>query len=223
MNNSSDIGDRLEKLERSNSRLKLGLVTLILIFGGIAVMGAKPQASKVLEVEKLILRDAGGAERGELFANDKAWGFVLYNKNGSRASAMFSGGGMNAVVLHDQNGNIRQSITSNLEASNWSMYRPGSDSAQIEIGDNAQGTALTIRNRANNPQVELGISPKGSALMLSDEKGSVRTMIAGEEVGLATYAQDGRFVWSPGLENFTPEERARIKALIPKLPPPAQP
>ena len=98
------------------------------------------------------------------------------------------------------------------------MFHPGSDSAQFEVVDNGQGTAMSVRNRANNPAVELGVSSKGSALTVSDSDGAIRASVSGQDIGFATYAKDGKFQWAPGFDNFSAEERERIRALVPKLP-----
>jgi hypothetical protein len=121
------------------------------------------------------------------------------------------------VLLFDQNGNIRQTITTNLDQSEWNIYHPGSDAAQFAVIDNGDGTALTFRNRANNPQVGLGVSPKGSILMTSDSNGGIRSMVSGDEIGLASFSSKGVLEWSPGFDKFSPEEKKQIKDLLPKF------
>jgi len=196
------------------------MLSVCLLSGAaMMLMGASSTAPKVIDAEKIILRDSAGNERGELFANENAWGLVLFNKNKTKAASLIgSANTMNGVLLFDQNGNIRQTITTNLDQSEWNIYHPGSDSAQFEVIDNAQGTALSFRNRANNPQVELGVSPKGSALNMSDSNGNIRAAMSASGVGFASFTKDGNLEWSSGLDQFSPEEKKQIKALIPKLP-----
>jgi hypothetical protein len=209
---------RLDRLERSNRRLKTTISACFLGAAAMILMGATSTAPKVIDAEKIILHDSAGNERGQLFASDNAWGLVLFNKNGTRATSLVVSAGLNGVLLCDQNGNVRQTITTNLEQSEWDIFHPGSDSAQFGVIDNGEGTALSFRNRANNPQVELGISSKGSALNLSDSNGGIRAMISGGEIGFASFTKDGSLEWAPGLNQFSPEEKKKIKALVPKLP-----
>ncbi len=217
---SSEISDRLDRLERSNRNLKTALSGCLCCAVAVMVMGASatPTTPKVIDAEKVILRDAAGNERGQLFASENSWGLVLFNKNGSKAAALVVSPALNAILLSDQNGNVRQTVTSDLNESHWSVFHPGSDTSQFEVVDNAQGTALSFHDKANNPQVELGVSTKGSALIMSDSQGAIRASMTGQGIGFALFANDGKFQWAPGLDNFSPEEREKIKALVPKLP-----
>lgn len=214
----NEFEQRLDRLERSNRTLKTAL--LVCFVGAIAMMlmGATSTAPKVIDAEKITLHDSAGTERGQLFANDNAWGLVLFNKNGTKAASLVVSAGLNALILCDQNGNLRQTITTNLDQSEWNIFHPGSDSAQFGVIDNGEGTALSFRNRANNPQVELGVSSKGSSLNLSDSNGGIRAVMSGGEIGFASFTKDGKLEWSQGLDQFSPEEKKKIKALIPKLP-----
>jgi hypothetical protein len=213
-----EIERRLNKLERSNRALRL--VVSVCLLGAVAMMlmGATSTAPKVIDAEKIILRDSAGNERGQLFANENVWGLVLFNKNKTKAASFIaSANTMNGVLLFDQNGNMRQTITTSLDQSEWNIFHPGSDSAQFEVIDNGDGTALSFRNRANHPQVGLGVSPKGSILMMSDSNGGIRSIVSGDEIGFASFSNKGILEWSPGFDKFSPEEKKQIKDLLPKF------
>jgi hypothetical protein len=218
MNTSTDIQERLSRLERSNRHLKVALLAGVLCVSVVVTMGAVSTAPKVLEAEKIILRDAAGNERGQLFANENAWGMVLFNKNSTKAATLVVSDTINGIVLFDQNGNLRQTITTNLDQSELNMFHPGSDAAQFGVIETGQGTSLTVRDRTNKPRVELGVSPKGSALNLSDSNGRMRAVMSGGEIGFVSFSQDGTLEWSPGWDKFSPEEKEKIKALLPKMP-----
>jgi hypothetical protein len=66
------IDERLKRLERANRRLKTFIMVFLCVVIAIVVMGAASTAPKILDVQKLILRDEAGEERGELFTTDKA-------------------------------------------------------------------------------------------------------------------------------------------------------
>ena len=129
------IDQRLQKLESSNRVMKTALTVCILVVVSVVTIGATSVAPKVLDVQKIILRDEAGNERGQLFATDKAWGLVLFNKSGTKAVTLFAASEANGFVLADRNGNVRQALTSDLNETNWSIMRPGSDKAQFELRD----------------------------------------------------------------------------------------
>jgi hypothetical protein len=217
-NNTSSIERRLHKLESSNRLLKAALAVCVLVGAAAITLGATSVAPKVLDVQKIIMRDEAGNERGQLFATDKTWGLVLFNKKGTKAASLFVAQEGNGLIVSDQNGNIRQALTADLSQSNFSIFHPGSDSAQFELTDNAQGTAEVIRDRANVQRVELGTSDKGSALALSDNNGTMRTVLSGSEEGIVTFAPDGSLKWSPTWDKFSPQEKEQLKGLLPKSP-----
>jgi hypothetical protein len=212
-----EIYERLDTLERSNRRLKLLLSTCLCGAVALFLMGAA-SGPKVVEAEKFVLRDGAGVERGEMFATDAARGLVFYNKNGKQAVALVISDQMNGLVVFDQNGNLRQTITSKLDESAWSIFRPGSDSAQFTVTDNALGTGLTVRDRSNGDRVSLGVSDKGAAVGLVDKDGTNRAFVADGDPGFAAYSKSGDLTWAPGWDKFSPEEQNRMRQLLRKSP-----
>jgi hypothetical protein len=211
------LAKRVAKLEAQNRRLKkAGIASFILAAAVMAMGQASP--SKVIEAQKIILRGSGGEERGELFAGEAAWGLVLFNKNSTKAASLVVSSYGNGILLFDQNGNGRQTFMANLDESNWAVFRPGSDSAQVEMFDRAQGAGFAIRDRANNPRVELGWSANGSVVNLSDSNGMVRAAVTGGDLGFVSYSKDGSLDWSPGWDKLSPEEQKQLRGLLPKLP-----
>jgi hypothetical protein len=215
---TSDFSDRLARLECSNHRLKAALSALLCCAVAVVLMGARPAAQKVIEAEKIVLRDSAGNERGQFFTTENSSGIVFFNADGSKGAALIVGSALNGLMIADQNGYVRQISTVNLNESQWSVVHPGSKESQFEVIDNAQGTGLTFHNRANVVQIEMGVSSQGSPLNMSDSKGAVRATMQGEDLGFAAFTRVGKFQWTPGLENFSPEEREKIKALAGRLP-----
>ena len=70
---------RLDNLERSNRNLR-AVVMFLVAATTLFTIAARPSAQKVLEAEKIVLRDQNGNERGQLFANEKSWGLVLFTE-----------------------------------------------------------------------------------------------------------------------------------------------
>src|SRR5215469_13841806 len=163
---SSEFEDRLARVEKSNRQLKAAVLTFFSGLAAFAVMGAGQTAPKTLEVQKIILKDALDNERGQLFATDKVWGLVLYNKDGSKTSSMYVGRDMNGTILNDPNGNLRQVLTSDLNQSQFEVFRPGSDSAQIDFRDSGEGTALVLRDRSNVGRIGMGTLGNSASIIL---------------------------------------------------------
>lgn len=125
---------------------------------------------------------------------------------------------MNGLIILDQNGNPRQSITSKIDESDWSIFRPGSRSAQFEVTDNVLGTGLTVRDRSNGDRVSLGVSDKGAAVGLVDKDGTTRTFMADGDPGFVSYSKGGDLTWAPGWDKFSTEEQNQMKRLLRKNP-----
>src|SRR3989442_13559618 len=79
------VEQRLDNLERSNRNMRAGLVVCLLVAIALFTMAARPTGPQVLEAEKIVLRDPNGNERGQLFANEKSWGLVLFTVTGNEA------------------------------------------------------------------------------------------------------------------------------------------
>jgi hypothetical protein len=88
-----------------------------------------------------------GSVRGQIFTSDKSSGLMLLNNNGSKAVVVMAG--ESGSGFYDQNGNIRQTSTSDLNGSSWATFHPGSELPQFEVMDNGQGTLLTFRDLGN--------------------------------------------------------------------------
>lgn len=72
-----EIQGRLDKLECSNRRMKVALTVFLCCGAAVMLTGAASTGPKVIDAQKIILRDVAGNERGQLFASDAAWGLVL--------------------------------------------------------------------------------------------------------------------------------------------------
>jgi len=106
---------RLDKLERSNRRLKLsGLAVLF----GLAVFGLMGQARplQTVEAQEFVVKDAGGVVRARLGASPSAVSLSLSHEGG-RASLVVSGGrGQGAhLAITDVAGKIKGLLLLNPE------------------------------------------------------------------------------------------------------------
>jgi len=207
---------RLDDLERSNRNMRAGLATCLVVGIALFTSGARPSAPKVLEAEKIILRDAKGNERGQLFANEKSWGLVLFTESGQQGVGLVASTTVNGLIISDQDGYGRQMFTSDKNQSTWGMFHPGSKLAQLEIADKLAGTEIVVRDRSDVQRVELGVTDKGPGLALSDSKSTMRMVLSDGEI--ASFSEDGNISWSPEWERLRPEEKQKLKGLLPKIP-----
>ena len=107
--------ERLEKLERSNRRLKLAGLVLVVGLAAIGVMGqARPL--QTVEAQEFVVKDAGGVVRARLGASQSAASLNLFHEGG-RASLVVSGGrGQGAhLAISDAAGKIKGLLLLNPE------------------------------------------------------------------------------------------------------------
>jgi len=82
---------RLEKLERSNRRLKLSGLVVLFGLAAFAVMGQARPPLQVVEAQEFVVKDAGGVVRARLGASPSAVSLSLSHEGG-RANLVVSGG-----------------------------------------------------------------------------------------------------------------------------------
>ena len=71
--------EQLERLERSNRRIKLGCAIAFVCLAGIVAMGAQGTAKRTVEASDFVLRDAGGHMRARLFSGNGGPSLALYH------------------------------------------------------------------------------------------------------------------------------------------------
>jgi hypothetical protein len=82
---------RLERLERSNRRLKLGGLAVLIGLAALGVMGQARPPLQVVEAQEFVVKDAGGVVRARLGASPSAVSLSL-SQEGGRANLVVSGG-----------------------------------------------------------------------------------------------------------------------------------
>jgi hypothetical protein len=82
---------RLERLERSNRRLKLGGLAVLIGLAALGVMGQARPPLQVVEAQEFVVKDAGGVVRARLGASPSAVSLSLSHEGG-RANLVVSGG-----------------------------------------------------------------------------------------------------------------------------------
>jgi len=221
MSVEATVEERFARLERSNKRLKAGVLAFGTLLTAVVIIGAAAPtpAPKTLVATRFLLVDATGKTRAELSANDKSTALQLLNLDGSRAWVLAAGSSGNGLILSDTSGKTRANlIASGDGTANFAMMKEGSPHEAFYVTDNPQGTALAIRDPNGTDRIDLGYSAKGASLAVADGNGTVRAMVA--EEGDVTFKQGGQIDWASFGENLTPEERKHVMDLINQTTPP---
>lgn len=105
------LAQRLERAERENRSLRrVGVLMLV----GVAALliAAQPTASRVVEAEKFVVRDAGGKIRAELGAPpDGRVALTLFDRDGGpRVELRVLTDGRVGLLLHDKDGKPRAAL-----------------------------------------------------------------------------------------------------------------
>ena len=107
---------RLDKLERSNRRLKLSGLVVLVGLAAFTMMGQARPPLQTVEAQEFVVKDAGGAVRARLGATPSAASLILSNEGG-RASLVVSGGrGQGAhLAVSDFTGKVKGLLLLNPE------------------------------------------------------------------------------------------------------------
>jgi hypothetical protein len=129
---SSDLEERLLRLEKQNRRLKqLGVAALIVVASAL-VMGQAP-ANKTVEANEFVLRDASGRVRARLamkMSPDRKFDYpdmVLLDPKGQARIELFGSNGGDVesshagLVLYDAKGQVRMNVGTGASSSSLSL------------------------------------------------------------------------------------------------------
>jgi hypothetical protein len=207
------VEERVQRLEKSNRRLKVGMLSLGIAATCIAVLGAAAPTPKAVTAEKFVLLDEAGNERAELSSNSKAAALQLLNVNGSRAAVVTAGSEGNAIFLADTAGQTREAMMVGKDSgARLSIIRNNQQQEMFVITDSPLGTVLAIRDGNGKDRINIGYSPKGAGVAVADANETIRGMVG--EQGMATYKKGGQIEWASAGENMTPEERKHVMDII---------
>jgi len=114
------VTERLDRLERQNRRLRLGLIAIALGSGAVFLTAAMPSTMETVTAQKFVLVDGSGNQRAILAVDkDGQSSLALYDASGQRRLVLGSvvlyfptGGGteitpVDSMTGFDKNGNVR--------------------------------------------------------------------------------------------------------------------
>jgi hypothetical protein len=201
-----DIEVRLNRLERSNRRLKAGLLGLGIVAAIVVVLGAAAPIPRVVEATKFVMRDDSGKERAELSMDGPSAIFKVLNPNGTEAAMLASGNTGNGTWLLDSSGNVREAMVVEPQGTailGITHSQGKSDSLMIE--DTEDRTSLTLKDKAGVDRLILENGPQmGPAFKVVDQNNHMRAVLW--ESGAATFEPNGMsnfntFFLPPGVDD----------------------
>lgn len=157
---SNAVDDRVARLERKLRELQLacGALTVLLILFVLAFMGGNTGGSaqrtfKVLEAERLILRDAKGAVAGTLAVTDRGPALQLFDSKGKlRINTAIFDGNPN-ITLGDEN-EVGRAILALVPT----------------------GPGLMLYDDSYAPRAQLDVGKEGPRLFMNDQNGFQTTV-----------------------------------------------
>ena len=153
------LGERLERLERQNRRLKLGVLGVLVLMGSLVLMGAAAPP-KVVEAEKFVLRDDQGRERAVLDTSADRSGFRLYDAAGKKRTAIELG----EISLYNENETQRINLgVERVDEGNGAAMGVLDAKGKTRIGllTCQMGPALYINNVEEQTRAIMGMMPAG--------------------------------------------------------------
>lgn len=175
--------NRLERLEKQNSNFKkIGAVALILI-GSVLLMGQAP-ASRTVEANEFILKDASGKVRGRLSMAAFGPEFALLDNNGERRASLNLLADDPGVYLFDGNGRERASLV--LQADEvYLALSDANEKPRAGLNLVADGPGFYLHDESQNVRAGLFLLADGPRLTLYDANEKVRASLVGTTLKLS--------------------------------------
>jgi hypothetical protein len=105
---AASIMERIERLEKTNSRLKLSLVLLMILAGCLVFTGARFGRGRTVTARRIVLKDASGTTRAILGMRSEGPGLTLYDSSGDNVEALLTVLQTGPILsLYDRNGITR--------------------------------------------------------------------------------------------------------------------
>jgi hypothetical protein len=147
--NDNAILERLAKLEKSNRRLKVGLILCVVLGFSLVLIGAvgAPLTASMVTAEAFKLVDFNGAERG-MFSSNKDGTFFY---------------------IKDPAGNMRASMAATADDSYVNVLDNTGKTRIVIRFDNDKGPGLYVKDEAGNVPATLSAGKQGAWLEVKDD------------------------------------------------------
>lgn len=198
--------ERLLRLERSNRRLKAGMLVVCGSALALTALGAATPTPRVVEANKFILRDDSGKERAELSMNGVSAIFKLLNPNGTQAATLASGDTGNGTWLLDSTGHVREAMVVDPKGGAvFGMTHGPEKGDSLVIEDTEDRTSISLKDAVGVGRIIIENGPQmGPAFKVVDQNNHMRAVLW--ESGAATFEANGManfntFFLPPGVDD----------------------
>lgn len=173
----TEVGARLQKLERQHRRLKLtGSMVLLLAAAGL-LMGQALPTRRTVDAEEFVLRDAAGTPRAVLSLKAEGAPTLAFFDPSGKTRAWFGvrGGGSPYLLFADHAGKPRAGLSVKDDGSPELTFidLTGNPRALLQVPSDGQAS-LALYDHLGRARAGLGVSRNGSPeLRLLDKDGKV--------------------------------------------------
>jgi hypothetical protein len=192
---STDLIDRIERLEKQNRWLKRGMVALVATVGACVVMAADAPKAKIVDAEKFVLRDNDGRTRAVLEIGTHGPRLALLSKDGNDQAVLYvnkdESPGLVLVgpkrdkmialaeteeeqaLLFQQRGAKRLVLATDKAGEALLTFRDGRDKVRTILSGYPADPGLIVNDRGGQNRVRLILEKGEARLELRDEKGKL--------------------------------------------------
>lgn len=173
----TEVGARLEKLERRYRRLKLTGSILLLLAGAGLLMGQAVRNRRTVDAEEFILRDSAGTPRAVLSLKAEGAPTLAFFDPSGKTRAWFGvrGGGSPYLIFADHAGKPRAGLSVKDDGSPVLTFIDliGNPRALLQVPSDGQAS-LALYDHLGRSRAGLGVGRNGSPeLRLLDKDGKV--------------------------------------------------
>jgi hypothetical protein len=175
--------ERLEKIEKTNRRLKCLLLAVCGTVLSLFMAGhferkveAAEGPGQVLEAQELRIKDSHGNLRAQIRAGEDSVGFVLYGNNNQEQIAIAAGPQANGLQIHAPNDKTSIGLIGSNDGPSVGFY-DSSRTVRAFLALENNNPSLSLYDRAGNARTSLSLSGDGPSLTLNDVDGSRRASL----------------------------------------------
>lgn len=168
--------ERLERLERQNTRFKRTGILALFVISAFALLGQSLPINQEVRAQKFSLRDARGKSRAMLYSPPDGQVFlVLSDKDGEpRVTLAVAADGTPALGLADKGDKFRVELSISKDSPRLSLYsKEGGKPRAILDLDSDGSPRLGFMDKNQSPRIVVGASGKEWGVGVFDSKGKL--------------------------------------------------
>src|ERR1700693_23790 len=196
--------EKLDRLERSNRRIKIGFVLVFVCFAAFISIGAQQTSNKTVEAREFIMKDASGQMRAKLSSDKSGPRLTLYRASGDPAAFLESDElGVGGAAPH---GGVFISTDSKMASV---LIQSGEGKPAIDLAADSQGASALLQGKTQREHFLAAVGESGPGVEILDQQGfetqlgvaKLKTIRTGQSrttpaASLVMYGSDQNVIWS---------------------------